>query len=213
MKLNEQQMNLLVKIHSNKDLLVGSPKYLAMDDDGELRSYVGGIPTKNMHGFWGDSWNAIPFDSYSQADADILSFIQVNHDVPFDIEKMLRTGLVKTTTPHPLLDVLNECQHRTYKKEKSDIGGFIEECLCYDEVTIFGDEDKFFPDGCKSNVHFFDKEIFQHPLSKGVIMLLSRSKLIVVDATLQNHESSITLKNAKELNRSGHSIILIEEQA
>ncbi|WP_242247758.1 hypothetical protein [Bacillus cereus group sp. BfR-BA-01328] len=125
---------------------------------------------------------------------------------------MLRTGLVKTTTPHPLLDVLNECQLKTYKKEKREIGGFIEECLCYDEVTIFGDKDEFFPDGYKSNVHFFDKEIFQHSLSKGVIMLLSRSKLIVVDATLQNHKSSITLKNAKELNRRGHSIILIEEQ-
>lgn len=212
MKLNEQQMNLLVKIHSNKDLLIGSPKYLAMDDDGELRSYVGGIPTKNKNGFWGDSWNAIPFDSYSKADADILSFIHVNHDVPFDIEKMLRTGSIKTTTPHPLLDVLNECQLKTFKDKKGDIGDFIEECLHYDDVTIFGNKYEFFPNGCKSNVHFFDKEIFHHTLSKGVIMLLSRSKLIVADTTFHNHESSHSLINAKELNQCGHAIILIEEQ-
>jgi hypothetical protein len=86
--INNEQLKELKKIQSESDRFVGSPTYLAMDDDGDLRSYIG-KPSKDK----GDKyWQGIPFTSYDETTKNILNFIQIGHKKPFDINELIENS-------------------------------------------------------------------------------------------------------------------------
>lgn len=209
LKLTVEQLGTLKKMIEGKDLLVGAPKYLAMDDDGELRSYVGDEPIKQENGFWGDDWNSVPYDTYSEEVAKTLSFIQINHPFPYDINKMIRTGLVKTTENHPVLKRIEKFEIIKYTGSKIELATLLQDHFPFDFVVIVGEEKDFFPETCELNSVFLKLDF-----NNGFEYTLGRFKtpFYILDVTTFSGDRVSFDEAVWKLNQTGVSVILIEKE-
>ncbi|MGN4723936.1 hypothetical protein ACTFR8_23175 [Bacillus cereus group sp. MYBK15-3] len=207
-KLTLEQLELLKKIASKKDKLFGAPRYLAKDSDGELRSYVGREPVRGSNGFWGGGFDVVPYEDYTGVEAGILNFIQIEHELPFDIEKMIRTGYVRTTERNELLDVMDNRQLHEYAGSKEDIGIFINECLDDSQTTVIGRESDFFPHGVNAPVIFVNMPVN----AEGLLRMVTRTypMLIVIDVSRNEVAYEQMKSEIHGLNRMGHPVIVVK---
>lgn len=207
-KLTLEQLELLKRIASKKDKLFGAPRYLAKDSDGELRSYVGREPVRGSNGFWGGGFDVAPYEDYTDVEAGILNFIQTEHELPFDIQKMIRTGYVRTTERNELLDVMDNRQLHEYTGSKEDIGIFINECLADSQTTVIGKESEFFPYGVNAPVTFLSKG----SNSGETLRMAARTYpvLVVVDMEGNTEVYEQMKSEVHGLNRMGHPVIVVK---
>ena len=208
LKLTLEQLDLLKKMDRNRDRLLGAPRYLAKDSDGELRSYVGQEPVRGSNGFWGGGFGVVPYADYTCEEAAILNFIQTDHAVPFDIQKMLRTGYVRTTERHELLDVMDNCLLYEHTGSKEDIGIFINECLADSQTTVIGKESEFFPQEVNAPVTFLIKEVN----SGESLRMAARTYPVLVVVDMVGKEGMYTQikSEVQGLNRMGYPVIVVK---
>lgn len=183
---------------------VGPPKFLAMDEDGTVRSFLSQPSKRDNQGKWVSNRS---FAKLNKRDAKILSFILPNHEYPYDIKHMLHTGTVQTTERNTVEETLENGSLTKYEGSKSDLSISLNNARDLGRIVVAGNQKDFTLEERVNAVFFQPDAESQTDLFYSIARI--NPQLLVIDSFYWKNDLSELGKSTQDLNSRGYPVILV----